>query len=158
MMVQAKFSPLAQINSCTFLFENCRLLEELVVLRSVNITFPCHTHSFLLLVFYKYATYQNLISWLAHKKALRLLICLPLFMGVLCRSLFWYALRCVITSFAIILTRKRESWLLCFDCLSCVLLMWIFLTVPWVGLQCVIVVFPDHTHLLSGLYSPISVQ
>ena len=23
-----------------------------------------------------------------------------------------------------------------------------FLTVPWVGLQCVIVVFPDHTHLL----------
>ena len=30
--------------------------------------------------------------------------------------------------------------------------------VPWVGLQCVIVVFPDHTHLLfvwlvqSGLY------
>ena len=25
--------------------------------------------------------------------------------------------------------------------------MWLFLTVPWVGLQCVIVVFPDHTHL-----------
>ena len=24
--------------------------------------------------------------------------------------------------------------------------MWFFLTVPWVGLQCVIVVFPDHTH------------
>ena len=23
-----------------------------------------------------------------------------------------------------------------------------FLTVPWVGLRCVIVVFPDHTHLL----------
>ena len=23
--------------------------------------------------------------------------------------------------------------------------MWLFLTVPWVGLQCVIVVFPDHT-------------
>ena len=23
-----------------------------------------------------------------------------------------------------------------------------FLTVPWVGLQCVIVIFPDHTHLL----------
>ena len=26
--------------------------------------------------------------------------------------------------------------------------LWLFLTVPWVGLQCVIVVFPDHTHLL----------
>ena len=24
--------------------------------------------------------------------------------------------------------------------------LWIFLTVPWVGLQFVIVVFPDHTH------------
>ena len=23
----------------------------------------------------------------------------------------------------------------------------LFLTVPWVGLQCVIVVFPDHSHL-----------
>ena len=29
-----------------------------------------------------------------------------------------------------------------FDCV-----LWFFLTVPWVGLQCVIVVFPDHTHL-----------
>ena len=26
--------------------------------------------------------------------------------------------------------------------------LWLFLTVPWVGLQCVIVEFPDHTHLL----------
>ena len=26
--------------------------------------------------------------------------------------------------------------------------MWPFLTVHWVGLQCVIVVFPDHTNLL----------
>ena len=25
--------------------------------------------------------------------------------------------------------------------------LWLFLTVPWVGLQCVLVVFPDHTHL-----------
>ena len=24
--------------------------------------------------------------------------------------------------------------------------LWLFLTVPWVGLQCVIVIFPDHTH------------
>ena len=26
--------------------------------------------------------------------------------------------------------------------------LWLFLTVPWVDLQCVIVVFPGHTHLL----------
>ena len=25
--------------------------------------------------------------------------------------------------------------------------MWLFLTMPWVGLQCVIVIIPDHTHL-----------
>ena len=27
-----------------------------------------------------------------------------------------------------------------------VIVLWLFLTLPWVGLQCVIVVFPDHTH------------
>ena len=37
-----------------------------------------------------------------------------LFVGVLCLSLFCYALLCVLSSFAIILKRKRESWLLCF--------------------------------------------
>ena len=30
--------------------------------------------------------------------------------------------------------------------------LWLFLTVPWVGVQCVIVVFPDHTHFLLTLY------
>ena len=32
----------------------------------------------------------------------------PLFVGVLCLSLFCYALRCVHSSFAIILKRKRK--------------------------------------------------
>ena len=27
--------------------------------------------------------------------------------------------------------------------------MWLYLTVLWVGLQCVIVIFPEHTHLLE---------
>ena len=27
--------------------------------------------------------------------------------------------------------------------------MWLFLNVPWVGLHCMIVVFPDHTHFLG---------
>ena len=31
----------------------------------------------------------------------------PLFVGVLCLSLFWYVLLCVLSSFAIILKRKR---------------------------------------------------
>ena len=29
-----------------------------------------------------------------------------------------------------------------------VIVIWLFLLSPWVGLQCVIVVFPDHTRLL----------
>ena len=29
-----------------------------------------------------------------------------------------------------------------------IILPWLFLMVPWVGLQYVIVVFPDHTHFL----------
>ena len=28
-----------------------------------------------------------------------------------------------------------------------VMVLWLFLTVPWVGSWCVAVVFPDHTHL-----------
>ena len=32
-----------------------------------------------------------------------------------------------------------------------VVVVWLFLAVPWVGLQCVIVVFPDHTHLLFSI-------
>ena len=68
-----------------------------------------------------------------------------------CLSLFWYAFICVISSFAIILERKRELvalLLLSYGRLVTVNVLWLFLTVPWVGLQCVIVVFPDHTHLL----------
>ena len=29
--------------------------------------------------------------------------------------------------------------------------LWLFLMVPWAGLQCVIVVFPGHTYLLSDM-------
>ena len=34
-----------------------------------------------------------------------------------------------------------------FGCLVSVNVLWLFLTVPRVGLQCLIVVFPDHTNL-----------
>ena len=76
---------------------------------------------------------------------------LPLFVGVLCYSLFCYALLYVLFSFAIILTRKRDLFalfLLSLECLDTVNVMQLFLRVPWVGLQFVNVVFPDHTHLL----------
>ena len=58
------------------------------------------------------------------------------------------------SSFAIILMGKRElvallgmsSWCL-------VMVVWLFLAVPWVCMQFVTVVFPDHTHLLFPIFS-----
>ena len=47
------------------------------------------------------------------------LMCFPLGVGVLCLSLFCCALLCVLSSFEIIL----KSWLLCFYCLTDVLLL-----------------------------------
>ena len=66
-------------------------------------------------------------------------------------SMFCCTLLYVPSSFAIILMGKRElvamlslsSWCL-------VIVVWLFLAVPWVCLQFVIVVFPDHTHYLRG--------
>ena len=78
---------------------------------------------------------------------------LPIFVGDLCWSLLWYALLCVLSSFAINLKRNRELvvlLLLSYGCIvTCAInVLWLFLTVPWIGLQCVIMVFPGHTHLL----------
>ena len=67
-------------------------------------------------------------------------------MGVLCLYLFCYTLLCVHSSFAIILKRKRKL-------VALLLLSYRCIAVLWVGLHCVIVVFPDHTHLLFVTYS-----
>ena len=66
--------------------------------------------------------------------------------GVLCWSLFWQALLYILSSFAIILL------LLSFGCRVTVNVLSLFLTVPWVGLQFVIEVFPDNTHIPLFLY------
>ena len=61
---------------------------------------------------------------------------------------------CVHSSFAIILQRKRKLdalLLLSYRCISTINVLWHLLTELWVGLQYVIVVFPDHTHLLFDL-------
>ena len=83
-----------------------------------------------------------------------LLICFlmyfSLFVGILCLSLFCYALLCVHSSFAIILKRKRklvDLLLLSYRCIVTLKVLWLLLAVPWVSLLCVIVVFPDHTDL-----------
>ena len=70
-------------------------------------------------------------------------------MGVCNSSMFCYTLLYVPSSIAIILMGKRElvalfslsSWCL-------VIVVWLFLAVPWVCLQFVIVVFADYTYLL----------
>ena len=74
----------------------------------------------------------------------------PLFVEVLCFSLFCYALSRDHSSLAIILKRKRKLGaflVLSCGCIASMTFLWLFLSMPRVGLQCVIVVFPDHTHL-----------
>ena len=70
--------------------------------------------------------------------------------GVLYLVFFLFFSTLCLPSFAIILMGKRVS---CFA--LTVLLMFcdnqcsvVLLTVPWACLRCVVVVFPDHTHLL----------
>ena len=77
----------------------------------------------------------------------------PLFVGVLCLSLLCFALPCVHSSFAIILKRKKLVVLplSSYRCVVTVNVLWLFPAVLLIGLQCVIVVFPDHTHLLFSL-------
>ena len=75
-------------------------------------------------------------------------------MEVLCLYLICYALLCVHSSFAIVLKRKRKLvalLLLPYRCIVTINVLWLILVVPWVGLQCVIVVFPDQTHLLFSI-------
>ena len=71
----------------------------------------------------------------------------PLFVVVLCLSLFSYALLCVHFSFTIIFRRKRKLVALIImshRCIATIYDLWLFLTVSGVGLQYVIVVLPDH--------------
>ena len=70
-------------------------------------------------------------------------------------SVFVFVLLCITLCPFIVLKRKKEPvalLLLSYRCLVTVYVLWLFLTVPWVGLQCVIMVFPDHTHLLFGYH------
>ena len=72
---------------------------------------------------------------------------LPLWESVI--VLFCCMLLYVHLRFAIILMGKRELIaLLSLSSWCLVMVVWLFLAVPWVCLQFVIVVFADHTHLL----------
>ena len=75
-------------------------------------------------------------------------------MGVLCLPLFLVCIIFALPSFAIMLKRKRELVALLlssYGYLVTVKVQWLFLMTWWVGLEFMIVVFPDHTHQLLGL-------
>ena len=62
-------------------------------------------------------------------------------------SMYCCGLQYVHSSFTIILMGKRELVaLLSLSSWCVVIVVWLFLAVPWVCLHFVIVLFPDHTH------------
>ena len=71
-------------------------------------------------------------------------------MGVCNCSMFCFTLLYVPSSFAIILMGEERELvaLLSLSSWCPVIVVWLFLPVPWVCLQFVRLVFPDHTHLL----------
>ena len=80
-------------------------------------------------------------------------------MGVCDCSMFCCMLLYVHSSIAIILMGKREPVALLNLSSWCLLIVeLLFLAVPWGCLQFVIVVFPDHTHLLFWNESSISLK
>ena len=77
------------------------------------------------------------------------LLLLPLWESVIVLCCFFCTLLYVHSSIAIILIGKRELVALLNLSSWCpVMVEWLFLAVPWACLRFVIVVFPDHTHLL----------
>ena len=81
--------------------------------------------------------------------AVDLLFIVTPIVGVCNCSMFCFTLLYVPSSFAIILMGKRELVaLLSLSSWCLVIVVPLFLTVPWVCLQFVIVVFPDHTQLI----------
>ena len=70
-------------------------------------------------------------------------------MGFCNLSVICCVLLCVHSNFAIISTGKIELVsLLCLSSWYLVIVVWLFLTMPWVCLQLVIMVFPNHTQIL----------
>ena len=82
---------------------------------------------------------------------IRSLLLFPLWEFCIC-SMFCCAVMCALSCFAVIFfmgKRDRAGSVFClvFRYLLTVIVMWFFLMVPWVGLQCVLVVIPNHAHL-----------
>ena len=70
---------------------------------------------------------------------------------------FYTVLKCFAMHYFVSILVLQSSWrgstlvvllLLSYICIVTINVLWLFLMVPWVGLQCLIVVFPDHIQLL----------
>ena len=91
----------------------------------------------------------RLYRFLIFAPLLTLLLIVSPIVGFCNCSMFCCRLLYVPSSSAIILIGKRKLVaLLILSSWCLVIVVWLFLVVPWVCLQFVIVVFPDHTHLL----------
>ena len=67
----------------------------------------------------------------------------------LCVCLVLCICLCLLFFSRVPITLKRKIlFLLSHPCLAILYVLWLFLAVPWVGLQCVIVVFPGHNRFL----------
>ena len=78
-------------------------------------------------------------------------------MGVCNCSMFCCTFLYVPSTFANILMEKRELVaLLSLSSWCLMIVVWLFLAVPWVSLQFVIVVFPDHTHYNCLIFRIVS--
>ena len=83
------------------------------------------------------------------KGVVLLLLIVTAIVGLCTCSMFCCALLCVHSSFAI----TSMVVLLCLSSWCLVIVVWLFLVMPHVCLEFVIVVFPDHTHYF-GLELP----
>ena len=75
-------------------------------------------------------------------------------MGACNCSMFCCTLLYIHSGFAIILMGKRELVdLLSLSSWCLLMVVWLFLAVPWVCLRFVNVIFPDHSHLIFFLFN-----
>ena len=94
---------------------------------------------------------MNPDQWTVLLSSLVFLFIVTPIMGVCNCSMFCCALIYVNSSFAIILMGKRKLVaLLSLSSWCLVMVVWLFLAVPWVCLWFVIVVFPDHTQIYGS--------
>ena len=113
---------------------------------SLNLTVRGVSNKHCLLTFFICAAFVSFV-FLQSRQVVAVLGLLPLWESVI--VMFCCTLLYVHSIIAIILLGKKKLVALLNLSSSCLVMVeWLFLAVPWGCLRFVIVVFPDHTHLL----------